>query len=249
MADQQSFLGTLSAVHASNWDLCKAHGLWGSGSSSHAKHAAGQIRAGDLLYVWRSKEGLFALAEFLAPAASVAAGSLVPWPSPERYLHTYRIRPLVELDQPVGDTFDNHVSTRFGLRTHQLQAGLIKLDEAQADPLARLFQIGPHDGVTEAEGPPEPAEILHTTTDVLERPLGTVYLHPAVPLTTAMLELWRSGQLSPDREGTLLVVGDESQMRDFEAELTRPPFASVADQFRFVTPEQLADELRTQLSG
>lgn len=259
MPEQHFFLGTLSAAQAGNWDICKANGLWGAGTSSHAKHAARHVQAGDLLFIWRSKEGLFAVAEFMAPAHQVESTSVVPWPSPERYINTFRIRPIRELAVPLGDVFEDHRSLVFGVRTHQVQSGLIKIERDQAAVMASALGVS-LDG--EVVGQPaaanrgaadEPERVEPATgpireeTAVADRPSGVIYLHPATPVVGAMLVLWRTTQEAVSEAGALLVVGDEAQRHEYEAELSREPFASVANRFRFLTPEELAAELRSQL--
>lgn len=259
MPEQHFFLGTLSAAQAGNWDICKANGLWGAGSSSHAKHAARHVQAGDLLFVWRSKEGLFAVAEFMAPAHHVENTSVVPWPTPERYLNTFRIRPIRELAVPLGDVFENHRSLVFGVRTHQVQSGLIKIERDQAAAMASALGVsldgeGPEQPATSKRGAAEDPDLVDQSSSAIreeavsaDRPSGVTYLHPATPVVGAMLELWRTTQEAASGAGALLVVGDEAQRHEYEAELSHEPFASVANRFRFLTPEQLAAELRAQL--
>jgi hypothetical protein len=124
-----SYLATLSAAAASNWAICKRHRLWGTGTSSHAKHAARHVAQGDELFVWRSGAGLIARARITSAARAVTNPGEVPWPEPQRYTFTFGIEVEQELESPVGDHFKDHLSVRFGIRTHELQAGLIHVGD------------------------------------------------------------------------------------------------------------------------
>lgn len=247
MSERNFFLGTLSAEQSSNWLICKNRGLWGSGSSPHAKHAAKHVRAGDLMFVWLSRKGLFALAEFIGPAVTVAPGVDVPWPSPEKYLNVYPIRPLVELAEPLGDSFEDHRSIRFGVRTHELQSGLIKIEPDLAAVMAEAIGL-PIGGSSEALAEVGGSASGDQESIDLAQPDGAIYLRPADPVVSAMLELWRAATSAPDNTGQLLVVGDETQRDEYQRELSREPFLAMASRFAFVTPEQLAADLRARLA-
>lgn len=134
-----AFLATLSAQGSGNWAICKREHLWGTGSSPMAKKAARQVQPGDDVYVWQSAKGLLAKAVATTAARAVTTLAAVPWPDPERYSYTFGLDVVVELARPVADRFRDHRSVRFGIRTHELQAGFIAIDLDTASRLEALF--------------------------------------------------------------------------------------------------------------
>jgi putative restriction endonuclease len=85
------WVASLSVNEISNWEICRATNLFGSGAS----RAAG-VRAGDKLYFWWAQHGLFARAVATSDAQPVKHENMVqvPWPSPERYKYLIPIRVL-----------------------------------------------------------------------------------------------------------------------------------------------------------
>jgi hypothetical protein len=250
-----AFLATLSAKAADNWTICKRHGLWGTASSSHATHAVRQLMPSDLVYVWLSGKGLLAKARATTSADEVRSTTAVPWPEPERYRYTFGLKVLVEFDEPIPDRFKDHRSIEFGLRTHELQAGLIRLDDETARRLEAAFPSATDP--TRAPWPPPTTTHNVTPTPAKRephendrrhsRPLAGVYLRPAQSATEALLALYR--RVADDPDGELLVVGDEAGRAAVEGELGQEPFTELRGRVRFVTADQLADEIRSRFSG
>jgi hypothetical protein len=246
------FLATLSAAAASNWAICKRHGLWGTGTSSHAKHAARSVAPGDDMFVWQSGAGLIARARVLTSAREVTDAGSVPWPDPQRYSYTFGIEVLEEFEEPIGDRFKDHRSIRFGIRTHELQAGFIQVsDEVAAALRSALGDIGSHpsDDADPSEGssleaepsPEAPSEVTYRDRR-WARPMAGVYLRPASSVTEVLLTLYR--RVADDEDGELLVVGDERDRVLVERELSLEPFVEMRGRLRFVTGDELAAELQ-----
>jgi hypothetical protein len=263
-----AFLATLSAAASGNWEICKRHRLWGTGTSSHARGAAVRIRPGDVVYVWQSGRGLLAKAEAKSAARQPRIDE-VPWPDPARYSYIFDIDVLAELRNPIADRFKEHRSVRFGIRTHELQSGFISIS---ADVAAALEDAvggrmpSPQPSVVTAtdqlrEETAEPTEspvvpIATPTDDAVRapgsearwgRPLAGVYLRPASSITEALLALYR--RVADDQDGELLIVGDERDRGAVENELRQPPFSDIRHSVRFVTGAELASEIARRFSA
>jgi hypothetical protein len=246
------FLAALSAAAASNWAICKRHGLWGTGTSSHAKHAARTVAPGDELFVWQSGAGLIARARILTAAREVTDPGSVPWPEPQRYSYTFGIEVQQELDEPIGDRFKDHRSIQFGTRTHEVQAGLSQIsDEVAASMRSALHDVGdtqrddpePSERLSlEVEASPEPQPDVSHRDRRWVRPMAGVYLRPASTVTEVLLTLYR--RVADDEDGELLVVGDERDRVLVERELSLEPFIEMRGRVRFVTGDELAAELQ-----
>lgn len=139
---------------------------WGTGTSSHAKHAARQVAPGDDLFVWQSGAGLIAHARIVTPARPVADPGGVPWPQPERYSYTFGITVELELDHAIGDRFKDHRSIQFGIRTHELQAGLIQLSEDVAASLRSALKDSGIISNEAAERPQPSSTVADETSDL-----------------------------------------------------------------------------------
>ncbi len=245
-----AFLATLSAAAAGNWAICKRHGLWGTGTSSHAKHAARNVSPGDDLFVWQSGAGLIAHARIVTPARAVTDPGELPWPEPQRYSYTFGISVQQELDEAIGDRFKDHRSIQFGIRTHELQAGLIQISEEVAASLRLALH---HSGIALSEdaersqpsnvgtdASPDPPPDVQYPDRRWARPMAGVYLRPATTVTEVLLTLYR--RVADDEDGELLVVGDERDRHLVERELRLEPFVEMRGRVRFVTGEELAAE-------
>lgn len=246
-----AFLATLSAVGAGNWEICKRHRLWGTGTSTHAKHAARKVEPGDELFVWQSGAGLLAHAQIENAANAVTDSSSIPWPDPARYSFTFQIAVDLELAEPASDRFKDHRSVRFGIRTHELQAGLIAISDDVAAALRSAFNGHVLDDVDQEV--PTAVEPKETTVDDVAsvgldrdrrwaRPMAGVYLRPASSVTEVLLTLYR--RVADDEDGELLVVGDERDRVLVERELSLEPFVEMRGRLRFVTGDELAAELQ-----
>jgi hypothetical protein len=247
-----AFLATLSAAAASNWGICKRHGLWGTGTSWTAKKAARNVSPGDDLFVWQSGAGLIARARIVTTARAVRNHAEVPWPEPQRYSFTFGISVEQELDEPIGDRFKDHHSIQFGIRTHELQAGLIQIGDDVAASLRSAFNDFDVARIEELDASPSPRFIADASPDPppavqypdrrWARPMAGVYLRPASTVTELLLALYR--RVADDEDGELLVVGDERDRHLVERELRLEPFIEMRGRVRFVTGEELAAEFQ-----
>jgi hypothetical protein len=244
-----SFLATLSAAAASNWEICKRHQMWGTGTSKTAQRAARNVRVGDELFVWRGGAGLIARASIVTAGRPVTSVSEVPWPDPQRYSFIFGIDVEEELLRPGADRFKDHRSVKFGIRTHELQAGLIQVSDEVASAMRSEFERPglPPTSKPEVVRPPEsttseqPADIPQRDRR-WARPMAGVYLRPASTVTEALLALYR--RVADDDDGELMVIGDERDRDLVERELKMEPFNEIRDRVRFVTGEELAAELQ-----
>jgi hypothetical protein len=245
------FLATLSAAGASNWAICKHHALWGTGTSPMAKKAARQVAPGDDLFVWQSGAGLIARARIVTTARAVSNIGEVPWPNPQRYSYTFGIDVQQELSQPIGDRFKDYRSIRFGIRTHELQAGFIQVNPEVAASLRSAFEAGTDStdfdepqggtGLKVQESPEVQPDVPHRDRR-WARPMAGVYLRSGSTVTEVLLALYR--RVADDEDGEMVVVGDERDRVLVERELSHEPFIEMRGRVRFVTSEELAAELQ-----
>src|SRR3990170_150666 len=113
---QNYFISTIAHDDPGHWTICKEKALWGTRGPS--SKAASEVRADDLIVLWETTQGTRALVKALSLSQRPRTPDEVPWPDPLLYVYLFPIEVLVELDDPVGDDFDNpdHISTRFRLK-------------------------------------------------------------------------------------------------------------------------------------
>jgi hypothetical protein len=232
-------IATLSAEGASNWEICKREGLWGTGArNNHSKHAVSRTEVGDRIFVWQSGTGVVAVAEVTGGPVELGADRSAPWPDAESYAYGIPIEVVEELREPVHDTFEDYRSRRFGVQTHQLQSGYAVLKPEQAEALAGAFGLAASPApIAAAATAPVPSEISHSA-------LSAVYLRSTASIAETLLTLYRQSRAAAEGDD-LLFVGAESARAEFDAELLKPPFDDVADQITFVTPEELVERIQT----
>lgn len=237
-------IATLSAEGASNWEICKRSRLWGTpAKSSHAKHAVKVAQAGDRLFVWQSGVGLIASATLAGELFEFRSVAEVPWPDPELYRFGVRLADIGELPEPVFDPFDGYVSHRFGVQTHQLQAGFAVLRHDQAQALSEAVDGTAPTPASAEPGDPEPRRQSETVV-VAERPaVAAAYLQPSSSIVEALLALYRQNRLAVE-SGELILIGPAALRPEFEAERRKPPFDELGDRVQFVTPDELERRLR-----
>ena len=226
-------MATLSAGDSSNWAICKRAGLWGTPARvSHAKHAVRVASPGDRLFVWQSGAGLIAMATLAGEPFEFLSEAEVPWPSPESYHYGIPIADIHELPEPIADPFDEYVSRRFGVQTHQLQSGFAVLRPEQAHALAEAL-----DGAE-----PQAAPGASTVAD--PPPLAAAYLKASSSIVEALLALYRQNRLAAE-SGELILIGPAELRPSFEEERRKPPFDELGERVQFVTPDELEQRLRT----
>jgi hypothetical protein len=128
---QNYFISTIAHDDPKHWTICKEKGLWGTRLPS--SKVASEVRAGDLIVLWETNHGIRAIVKAVSLAQRPRTLEEFPWPDPELYVYLFPIEVLVELDEPVGDDFDNpdRVSTRFRLKNAEVQAGFRRLEREQ----------------------------------------------------------------------------------------------------------------------
>ena len=126
---QNYFITSIS--NDDHWAICKDKGLWGTRLPS--SKAASEVRAGDLVVIWEANRGLRAIVKAVSLAQRPRTLDAFPWPDPHLYVHLFPIEVLVELDEPVGDDFDNpdRISARFHLTNAEVQPGFRRLQREQ----------------------------------------------------------------------------------------------------------------------
>jgi hypothetical protein len=114
-----------------HWAICKDKGLWGTRLPS--SKAASDVRADDLVVIWEANRGLRAVVKAVSLAQRPRTPDEFPWPEPDQYVYLFPIEVLIELDEPVGDDFDNpdRISTRFRLKNAEVQPGFRRLEREQ----------------------------------------------------------------------------------------------------------------------
>jgi hypothetical protein len=236
MAD---YIAALSAEYRGNWQICKRERLWGASQKGGSHGHGRQVHRGDRIFIWQSGEGLLAMCRATADSYEPTSVSEVPWPEPERYGWLMPIEVVAEMGVPIVDEFlpsgNGRVSRRFGLEMWRLRGGFEEVTREQGDRLAEPFGVA-----STTEGRPE--------GDTPERePIAAVFLQPASSLEAALLALYR--RRDECEHGELLVVGQEADRPAFEREVENEPFAEIRECVRFVTREELADELRHATSA
>jgi hypothetical protein len=128
---QNYFISTISPDDPDHWAICKDKALWGTRVPS--SRAASEVRADDLVVIWEANRGLRAILKAVSLAQEPRTPDEFPWPDPQLYRYLFPIEVLVELDEPVGDDFDNpdRISTRFRLKNAEVQAGFRRLEREQ----------------------------------------------------------------------------------------------------------------------
>jgi hypothetical protein len=133
----RGWVGALSADQYSNWEICKEHGLWGSGSN-----AAGGVRAGDNLYVWWSGNGYVAKCRATSDAFQPDGSTQTPWPDERDYRYLMRIEVLDEPETAINPGTDGNQQKLTGIPNIRL-GQFPKLEDWQAAVLAELFDEPP----------------------------------------------------------------------------------------------------------
>ena len=128
---QNYFMSTIAHDDPGHWKICKEEGLWGTRLRS--SKAAAEVRAGDLIVLWETNHGIRAIVKAVSLAQRPRTPDEFPWPDPHLYVYLFPIEVLVELDEPLGDDFDNpdRISTRFRLKNAEVQAGFRRLGREQ----------------------------------------------------------------------------------------------------------------------
>ncbi len=161
------WVGALSADQFGNWEICKEHRLWGSGS-----HAAGGVRAGDTLFIWWSGNGYVARCRVVEDAIPADGAITPPWPDDRDYRYLIRIEVQVELDVPANPGTEGSRQRLTGLPNIRL-GQFPRLEGWQLGALNGLFDGQSNETAPSAEG--------ETVEDILRR------LSPAESLSSAQL--------------------------------------------------------------
>ena len=125
---QNYFISTIAHDDPGHWTICKEKGLWGTRLPS--SKAASEVRADDLVVLWETGQGIRAIVKAVSLAQQPRDPEEFPWPDPDRYVYLFPIEVLVELDEPIGDDFDNpdRISSRFRLKNAEVQPGFRRLE-------------------------------------------------------------------------------------------------------------------------
>lgn len=145
------FLATVGPDALDNWRLCRRDGVWGvreRGRSGRTGTANAQrVKAGDTIYVWRSKgrdrhvkSGIFAKAVALGGFQTIGGGAAIPWPDRAAYLGSFPIDVLAELAEPVPDRFEGFVGVESGIENIALIHGFREITNPDTiDWIERAF--------------------------------------------------------------------------------------------------------------
>ncbi len=139
---QNYFISTIDHDDPGHWTICKEKGLWGTRLRS--SKAASEVRAGDLIVLWETDRGIRAIVKAVSLSQQPRTPEEFPWPDPHLYVYLFPIEVLVELDEPIGDDFDNpdRISTRFRLKNAEVQAGFRRLEREQATLILEAVDTG-----------------------------------------------------------------------------------------------------------
>jgi HNH endonuclease len=127
------WVGAIAVGTESNWDICKAHSLWGTPSGSGAR-----VRRGDDLFLWKSGEGWLAHCRATTDASAPHGVPEVPWPEPQRYRYLFGIEIVSEPPGPIAMR-GAEAAALAGLQATIRLGQFPALDERSAKAVAALF--------------------------------------------------------------------------------------------------------------
>lgn len=128
------WIGAIAVGTDTNWDIAKAHSLWGTPSRSGAR-----VRAGDDLFLWKSGAGRWlahcrATTDAWAPRGVTEA----PWPDPQRYRYLFGMDVLSEPTTPIAMA-GAKATALAGLQSTIRLGQFPALDDASTAAVAALF--------------------------------------------------------------------------------------------------------------
>lgn len=137
------FLATLSSKYPGNWEICKRESLWGVvGRGTNWRKNAQRVKAGDRIFVWKSRHGMLAQLEALGPLQLAGPGVRIPWPDPDWFGGVFPMRVVAELATPVPDSFpdgNGRNGVRFGFNNTALQHIFEEISPTVAARVAAVF--------------------------------------------------------------------------------------------------------------
>ena len=172
-------MGALSVGQESNWEICRARFLWGSGSNN-----AGGVKAGDDFFIWQSGSGWFARCVVTTDAVHPTVSNPAPWDDGRNYKWIFGIKVIKELDPMYNPGSSNGTQNITGMLNVQL-GQFPKLSSNEALAVSSFFGL--------VNPPPDPmAEILDQENDIHER---AILLRPFIgELEKKQLVMARRGQ-------------------------------------------------------
>ena len=176
---RESWVGALSVGQESNWEICKARSLWGSGSNN-----AGGVKAGDDFFIWQSGSGWFARCVVTTDAVHPTVSNPAPWDDGRNYKWIFGIKVIKELDPMYNPGSSNGTQNITAILNIQL-GQFPRLSSNEALAVSSFFGL--------VNPPPDPmAEILDQENDIHER---AILLRPFIgELEKKQLVMARRGQ-------------------------------------------------------
>lgn len=127
------WIGAIAVGMDANWDICKAHSLWGTPSGSGSR-----VRRGDDLFLWKSGEGWLVHCRATTDAWAPRGVTEVPWPEPDRYRYLFGIEVLSEPPVPI-DMPGAEATALAGLQSTIRLGQFPALDDRSTAAVAALF--------------------------------------------------------------------------------------------------------------
>lgn len=133
------WVAAISVGLEQNWDIAKAHSLWGT-----AARPGQAVEAGDDVFFWLSGAGWLAHGRATTAAREPRNTAEVPWPNPTRYRYIFGLDVVSEPATPI-DMTGAEATTLAGLQSTIRLGQFPRLTEASRLKLMTLFGGGESD--------------------------------------------------------------------------------------------------------
>lgn len=132
------FIGAISNREPLNWDRCKEVGLWGVPRiTSHVK----SIKAGDQVFIWKSRVGFIAEAEVTGPYRVPTDPTETPWPGGlRRFSAVVPIVVVRETNTGYKLPFVRDKQEVTGITTNSLRFGLVPVTDVAGEHIREALR-------------------------------------------------------------------------------------------------------------
>jgi len=129
-----TFVGAISISEPHNWDRCKAVGLWGVPKYTFRVRS---VKAGDRLFIWRTRAGFIAEARVTGPPRVPVSKDEAPWPGGlSRFSAVIPIAVVQETSTPYRLAFVKDRQEVTGLSSNSLRFGLVPIGDEAGDNIS-----------------------------------------------------------------------------------------------------------------
>ncbi len=141
------YLCTIGAKQPGNWDIAKAHGIWGIPASPFGRRIRATI--GDDLLFWLGGKGFIARGIVTGPPVTPLSKQEAPWPgSHYRFRVVIPMKVVLEAPQPVRFRFEGFIQEETGLNKNMFLGGFTEMPSAAAEMVvAKLRDASEPNGI------------------------------------------------------------------------------------------------------